>query len=133
MTCSEEQGHATYHCAATHCNTLQHTAAHCNKTQVKALQEEACKSTINPLRKTRICCITLQHATTLCHSLQHASAKQGQISERGVQERNLPPQNNENTQLTTTLQHTATHSNNALHHTATNCNQTGEGSAARGV
>jgi len=44
--------------AATHCNTLQHTATHCHTQQHAAMH-----------------CNTLPHAATRCNALQHTAAR----------------------------------------------------------
>jgi len=53
-------------CAATHCNTLQHTATHCNTLQHTASR---CNEW-HVLQHTATHCNTLQHTATHCNTLQ---------------------------------------------------------------
>jgi len=55
--------------AATHCNTLQHTAAHCSTQQHAAAQ---CSTLQHALQHTATHCSTLQHTAAHCNTLQHA-------------------------------------------------------------
>jgi len=62
--------------AATHCNTLQHTAIHCNTLQRTAthcntLQHTATQVIRRWLAATH--CNTLQHTATHCNTLQHTA------------------------------------------------------------
>jgi len=55
-------------CAATHCNTLQHTATHCNTLQHTATH-------CNTLQHTATYCNTLQHTAAHCNTLQHTATR----------------------------------------------------------
>ena len=85
---------------ATHCNTLPHTATHCNTLHCNTLQHTATdgKHTAQHFTYPRyICCDScnmLPHTATHCNTLQHTATPYH------------------------TLQHTATHCN-TLQHTAT--------------
>ena len=83
---------------ATHCNTLQHTAAR-----------------YNALQRTATHCNTVQHATTRCNTLQQAATHCSVCGEEEI----WRPMDN------TPLQHTATHCNtahcNTLHHISLRC------------
>jgi len=84
------------------CNTLQHTATHCNYHDTNALQQRPLKAHIFKSQHTATHCNTLQHTATLRNTLQHtATAKTLHCST-----------------LQHMLQHTATHCN-TLQHTAT--------------
>ena len=79
---------------ATHCSTLQHTAAHCSTlqhtvTQCSTMQHAATCS--NMLQHAATCCNALQRTATHCNELQHAAKH------------------------CNTLQHTATHCNTLQH------------------
>ena len=96
-----------------HCNTLQHTATHCNNQGRILKVRHSCASNSPPdsdevhiLQHAATHCNTLQHTATHCSTLQHTATH------------------------CNTLQHTATHCNtlqhatthcNTLQHTATHC------------
>jgi len=71
--------------STTHCNTLQHTATHCNKLQCNKLQRTATHCiTLNADHvdgaRSLNCSanpdsLTLQHTTTRCNTLQHAATR----------------------------------------------------------
>jgi len=63
---------ATHHnkLAATHCNTLQHTATHCNTLQHRGNTLQHTATHCNTLQHTVTCCITLHHTATHCNTLQ---------------------------------------------------------------
>ena len=44
-------------CAATHCNTLQHTATHCNTLQVVATSGMCCNGRCSNLQSVGVCCV----------------------------------------------------------------------------
>jgi len=114
---------------ATHCNTLQHDAAHCNThtctsgcaasapaTYSNTLQhtyasqntqhgpQQRTATNCNTLQYTATCCNTLQHTAANCSTLQHIAAHCSTLQHT--------------TAHYSTLQHTATHCN-TLQHTAT--------------
>jgi len=66
--------------AATHCNTLQHTAAHCNTLQTARHCNKGWICGVHlslalffTLRHTVTHCNTLQHTMTHCNTLQHTA------------------------------------------------------------
>jgi len=56
--------HTATHCNTPHCNTLQHTATHCS-----TWRHTATRHTM--LHHTARCCTTLQHVDEHCNTLQH--------------------------------------------------------------
>jgi len=67
--------HTATHCnAATHCYTLQRTVIHCNRLP-KRTAPEASMSLFDcqVLRHTATHCNTLPHTATHCHTLQHTT------------------------------------------------------------
>jgi len=115
----------------THCNTLQHTVAHCTtlhiwtssdkantKNEERSLQHTttACRNTLQhsahhlimPIPSTKkSVCNTLQRSAIHCSILQRTATHHNTLQHTATR--------------CNTLQHTATH-RNALHHTATHCN-----------
>jgi len=91
------------HAAATHCNTLQHTATHCNTLHICI--SYTCRTNVYTCHiHTHTLCNTLQHTPckVLCNTLQHITTHHN------------------------TLQHTAIHCNTLQHtapYTATYCNK----------
>ena len=103
---------------ATHNNTLQHTATHCNTMQTHVIWQHTaihCKS----LQRTATHCNTLQHTAIHCNTLQ-VSATQQQHTATHCNSRYFLLQTR-NKASCNTLQQTATHCN-TLQHTATPCN-----------
>jgi len=60
--------------AATHCNTLQHTATHCNTLQHIATH---CSTDFGPHHSDRLglCFLLLRHTATYCNTLQHTATQ----------------------------------------------------------
>jgi len=87
-----------YQVTATHCNTVQHSATHCNMWAI-VCEIHLCglSGDCNTLQHTATHCNTPQHTATHCNTLQHTATH------------------------CNALQHTATHCN-TLQHTATHCN-----------
>ena len=93
-------------CTAKHCNTLQHTATHCNVHLTQGL--------FTPLQIVKV---SLQHTATHCNTLQHTATHYNTLHLHCNALQRIATHCN-------TLQHTAsrcTHCN-ALQHTATHCN-----------
>ena len=87
---------------ATHCNTLQHTAA---------LIGDLCRRLIaDSLQHTAAHCNTLQHTATHCNTLQHTASLIGDSCRRLIAD---------------SLQHAAAHCN-TLQYTAAHCRETRE-------
>jgi len=62
-----------YVLSATCCNTLQHTATHCNRLQLtRVMISEVHGAMLCPLH-VAICCNTMQRTATHCNTLQHAA------------------------------------------------------------
>ena len=106
---------------ATPCNTLQHTATHCNirvrEYRSAAVMESFTCHESNKLQQAASRCNTLQHTathyTTLQHTATHCNTLQPTKSHDLVS-------SNDHTR-THIAQHTASHCN-TLQHTATHCN-----------
>jgi len=122
-----------YHCntlAATHCNTLQRTATHCNAPQHINVNAEQAADTTRGIPVTRIDKISLQHArcntlqrtATHCNALQHTATHKYKCG-TGCRYYAWHSRDSywQNITATRSLQHTATHCN-ALQCTATHCN-----------
>jgi len=108
----------------THCDTLQHTATHCNAPAHHLQQRVVCSafdSTYNTLQHTATHCNTLQHAAAHCNTLQHTPKHSKTLQHTcyrawcavHVTTRDLGV-----AMMYNTMQHTATHCN-TLQHTAT--------------
>jgi len=105
---------------ATQCNTLQHTATHCNAQRFERVGSIAIVFT------------DLRYTATHCNTLQHTATHLEKLCSRGnadvalqvhIQKNSRSLLNSPYTCLSThcnTLQHTATHCN-TLQHTATHC------------
>ena len=124
-----------------HCNTLQHTATHCNKiaTRCNQVQQGCCKLLavwVDCLTKScTIHCITLHHTATHCNTLQHAATHYNTLQHNATRValfvgRIDDQLGNRGATHSNTLQHTATHCNTQQHtathsntqqHTATHC------------
>ena len=93
---------------ATHCNTLQHIAIHCNTVRNRERSEIHWRR--NPLQHTATHCILLHHTATHCNTLQHTAIHcQASASESNTLQHTVTSCN--------TLQHTAIDSNTLQHTT----------------
>ena len=121
---------ATHSCTDC-CNTLQHTATHCNTIRDSATHP--CTDCCNTLQHTATHCNTMQHNAPQCETQRHTHALVAethcntlQHMHTCVQVPELEAWNDEDTATVSNtpihlLQHTATHCN-TLQHTATYCN-----------
>ena len=104
--------------AATHCNTLQHTATHerdyCSYSG-KSLHHIKPTKRNYALQHTATYCNTLQHTATYCNIQQHTATHCNTQQHTAI--RHLAYQMHDDS----TPQHAATHCN-TLQHTATHCN-----------
>ena len=98
---------------ATCCNTLQHTATHCNTHALACHPSSFLKEIRLTLYHTAPQCNTLQHAATHCNT--HALMSPSSFSRGGCLTLHLPAPH------CTTLHHTAPHCN-TLQHASTHCN-----------
>jgi len=95
-------------CTHPTCNTLQHTATHCDNSHTVTHR--------NTLQHTTTHCDTPQHTATHCNAPQRTSLHSSYVHHWSVGV-------NESRAHCNTPQHTATH-RNTLQHTATLCNRT---------
>ena len=99
---------------APHCNTLQHTATHCNAVGCPGANDTL--QQCNTLRHTATHCNTLQRAATHCNTLQHAATCCNML-QHAASHYNVPRHHDTATRCNT-LQHTALHCI-SLHYTTT--------------
>jgi len=124
LSCNTLQ-HTATHC---NCNTLQHTATHCNTLHHAAPHRalllchySVCANLIS--RHSRYTflaathCNTLQHTATRCNTMQHTATHCNTLQHDATHCNTL----HHTAPHCTTLHHTATH-RNTLQHTATRCN-----------
>jgi len=115
---SATQVHYKRNTRATHYNTLQHTATHCNTLQQQTATRwfhKTPRKRYPSSRHTAAHCNTLQHISAHCSTLQHTAARCSTLQHKATQ--------------CNTVQHGATHYNTLQHtathiapHTATHCN-----------
>ena len=97
--------------AATHCNTLQHTASYCSTLQHRTLLEGY------QLHFASLVCVLLSHNATHCNTLQHAATRYNILQHNATQNpaRGLP------TPLRLIRMCSAATQCNTMQHTVTHC------------
>jgi len=101
--------------SATHCSTLQHTAAYYDAVQRIATQSNTLHRIVTHCNTLQHTTTSLQHAAAYCNTLQHTCLYSDAEADDDILWFMLPSRS------MNTLQHTATHCN-TLQHTATHYN-----------